>query len=85
MLFFIYSFFFFSIGRILFQIGMSLVIHVGDDDDLPEKPENFPKCYDWPRMTSDAQDKPGSGAHRIVSNILILCATRMFILQNKII
>ncbi|PIK55769.1 hypothetical protein BSL78_07329 [Apostichopus japonicus] len=67
------------------EIGMSLVIHVGDDDDLPEKPENFPKCYDWPRMTSDAQDKPGSGAHRIVSNILILCATMMFILQNKII
>ncbi|KAJ8030200.1 Laccase-2 [Holothuria leucospilota] len=43
------------------EIGMSLVVHVGTDDDLPDIPADFPKCYDWPRMASPA-DKPNSAA-----------------------
>lgn len=58
-----------------FQIGMSLVIHVGDDEDLPETPENFPKCYDWPR--SDFQDKPSNAADT-VSSAFLLFATVMW-------
>ncbi|KAJ8030199.1 L-ascorbate oxidase [Holothuria leucospilota] len=36
------------------EIGMSLVIHTGTDDDLQDTPADFPKCYDWPRMTTPA-------------------------------
>ncbi|XP_033096053.1 laccase-1-like [Anneissia japonica] len=34
------------------EIGMALVIHVGNDSDLPKIPENFPRCGSWPQSTS---------------------------------
>ncbi|XP_033096094.1 uncharacterized protein LOC117100492 isoform X2 [Anneissia japonica] len=38
------------------ELGMSLVLHVGEDSDLPAAPEDFPRCESWPK--TKMQDKP---------------------------
>ncbi|XP_072013206.1 uncharacterized protein [Amphiura filiformis] len=36
------------------SIGMSLIVHVGDEEDLPPIPDNFPRCGPWPGKYSKA-------------------------------
>ena len=38
------------------EMGMSLVIQVGEVDEMPEPPKNFPRCGDWTPDTPDQQD-----------------------------
>lgn len=35
---------------------MSLVIHTGNQTDLPAVPERFPRCGSWPCSTCKAQN-----------------------------
>ncbi|XP_071949840.1 uncharacterized protein [Antedon mediterranea] len=57
------------------EIGMGLVIHVGDDSDLPEIPDNFPRCGSWPQSvsvlkpTEETRCPPTSTGCSVFSNI----------------
>ncbi|XP_077987804.1 uncharacterized protein LOC144442357 [Glandiceps talaboti] len=47
------------------EIGMSVVIKVGSDDDMPSVPEGFPRCNNWPQTNSNPPPKecpPTTGA-----------------------
>ena len=36
---------------------MGLVIQVGEEEDLAEKPEDWPQCYSWPKRGSKSSTK----------------------------
>ena len=38
------------------DIGMGLLIQVGDKEDMPPVPKNFPKCGNW-HYTGDSKDE----------------------------
>ena len=51
---------------------MSLIIHVGTDEDLPPKPKNFPRCGNWPTQYSDAEPCPDGAPSPHVLHPVIL-------------
>lgn len=43
------------------EMGMSLVIQVGEVSEMPTPPKNFPRCGDWTSQTQDSDDFPACG------------------------
>ncbi|XP_029665985.1 laccase-1-like isoform X2 [Formica exsecta] len=38
------------------EIGMALIFKVGEDEEMPPVPRNFPKCGDWKQMDDQNED-----------------------------
>lgn len=38
------------------EMGMSMVIQVGEIDEMPKPPKHFPKCGDWTPESQDEND-----------------------------
>ncbi|XP_070151439.1 uncharacterized protein [Polyergus mexicanus] len=38
------------------EIGMALIFKVGEDEEMPSVPRNFPKCGDWKQMDDQNED-----------------------------
>ncbi|XP_029167358.1 laccase-1-like isoform X1 [Nylanderia fulva] len=50
------------------EIGMALIFKVGEHEDMPPVPRNFPKCGDW-KMTDDHQNVGDSGTSTVSTTI----------------
>lgn len=50
------------------EIGMALIFKVGEDEEMPPVPRNFPKCGDW-KLTDD-QNVEGNSETSTISTII---------------
>ncbi|XP_078320451.1 uncharacterized protein LOC144621367 [Crassostrea virginica] len=48
------------------SVGMALVLQIGETDDMPHLPSNFPRCLNYPaNLEPDSLSKSGSNEHNI--------------------
>ncbi|XP_033637829.1 laccase-4-like [Asterias rubens] len=70
------------------EIGMSLLVRVGTQEDLPPKPKDFPRCGNWyPHGFQDSENPvmPCGGAisYRSSSELFILCLAVVIVFMNR--
>ena len=64
------------------DIGMGLILQVGNMTDMPQTPKNFPKCGNWKFQGYDTDDeeKPITcGAARTTTAVIILAFLGLFL------
>ena len=48
------------------SVGMALVLQIGETDDMPHLPSNFPRCLNYPaNLEPDSHSKSGSNEQNI--------------------
>lgn len=48
------------------SVGMALVLQIGETDDMPHPPSNFPRCLNYPaNLEPDSHSKSGSNEQNI--------------------
>ncbi|XP_069112423.1 uncharacterized protein [Argopecten irradians] len=53
-------------------MGMSVIIQVGDVEQMPAPPKNFPRCGDWTPQTQSMEEDNGCGSQQSTSYPLVM-------------
>lgn len=67
------------------MLGMAMVLQVGDLDQMPDTPPNFPTCGNplYDAMAEEVQSFPGSGIQQATAYEILICLLAILSINFK--
>ncbi|GAB6019581.1 hypothetical protein CHUAL_001150 [Chamberlinius hualienensis] len=65
------------------EVGMGLILHVGERQHLPPVPENFPACGNWPPNANEVQPTSSNSPKALPNSFNVIFHTFLLILFFK--